>query len=80
MKVVCINNTNYTNHLTIDKTYEVINIIDNNISLYLIINDTAYEYLYLIINDNGYEYLYPEYLFKSLSEYRIEKINKLLEE
>jgi hypothetical protein len=34
---------------------------------------------YMIIDDNGNEYLYDRIQFKTLSEIRNEKINKLLE-
>jgi hypothetical protein len=69
MKVVCIVNENNWFALTIDKTYEVIKevIKFNNV-------------WYLIINDKENKYCFPKEWFKPLSEYRIEKINKLLEE
>jgi hypothetical protein len=64
MKVVCINNKGFTN-LTISKTYEAI------------VED---DYCYRIISDYGNEYRYPKSYFKSLSEIRNEKIDKLLAE
>jgi hypothetical protein len=64
MKVVCIYNKGWIHHLTIGKIYDVIRINDYG--------------LYCIINDKGnIDWFYKKH-FKSLSEYRIEKINKLL--
>jgi hypothetical protein len=67
MKIICIKNIGYERHLTIGKTYEVIKIVNNG-------------YYYVIIYDENDKWIYPKKYFKPLSEYRIEKINKLLEE
>ena len=64
MKVKCIEN-NGRKYLTVDKTYEVIAIYNND---------------YRIIDDDGDKYLYSKELFKSVSEIRNDTINKLLEE
>jgi hypothetical protein len=66
MKVKCIKNIDYEHHLKIGKTYDVINI--------------DYYGNYIIINNKGNRDWYPGKWFKSLAEYRIEKINKLLRE
>ena len=65
MKIKCIDNDRRIN-LTIGKTYEIISIntYDN----------------YLIIDDADHEDWYRKKLFKSLSEIRAEKIDKLLAE
>jgi hypothetical protein len=65
MKIICIKNIGYERHLTIGKTYEVINISINDD--YFIIDD-----------DNDGCWLYRKSYFKPLSEIRNEKINKLL--
>jgi hypothetical protein len=71
MKIICINNKNYEEELTIYKTYEfndkLFNVNDNNFWRYII-----------LINDKGSMNFYPKILFKSLDEYRNDKINKLL--
>ena len=64
MKVKCIENHNYLFNITIGKTYEVINIYDNG---------------YDIVNDEGGYWCYSKEYFRTLSEIRNEKINKLLE-
>jgi hypothetical protein len=68
MRVKCIYNISTTgfiiSNLTINKTYDIVN--DYNSDFYIILND-VYK-----------EWMYPKGLFKPLSEYRIEKINKLL--
>jgi hypothetical protein len=64
MKVKCINNDDYSYYLTIGKIYDVI-----------YFNSIGYK----IFNDVDYSGLYPKKLFKSLSEIRNEKIDKLLE-
>jgi hypothetical protein len=65
MKVVCIDNKD-CDYITIGKTYEVININ---------------EYEYNIIDDCGDDYWdYDIEFFKTLSDIRNEKINKLLGE
>ena len=73
MKVVCIDKNdyeyftiiNYYIDITINKKYDIISYF----------NDKC-----LILNDNQNERLYPIYLFKTISEYRNDKINKLLED
>ena len=51
--------------LTIGKTYDVIKY--------------DWDGYYIIINDTDYENLYPKEWFKTIAEYRNEKIDKLLE-
>lgn len=62
MNVVCKENINGQFSITIGKSYEVI--ID--------------KYAYKIMDDNDEYKYYPKEMFKSLSEIRNEKINKLL--
>lgn len=62
MNVVCKENINGQLSITIGKSYEVI--ID--------------KYAYKIMDDNDEYKYYPKEMFKSLSEIRNEKINKLL--
>ena len=64
MKVKCINNGKEWRDITISKTYEVIDIN---------------QFGYLIINDCGHKLRYEKECFKTLSEIRNEKIDKLLE-
>ena len=64
MKVKCIKNGGFLNLLTVGKTYEVIGKVN---------------YSYEIMNDNGFENWYRIEWFRTLSEIRNEKINKLLE-
>ena len=66
MKIKCINNkwNNKKLSLTIGKSYDVIN---------------KTEYRYWIIDDEGDDGWYSKEYFKSLSEIRNEKIDKLLE-
>jgi hypothetical protein len=64
MKVKCIKNNSWKRHLTIDKIYDAI-YIDND---------------YKIIDDIYEEWRYPKEWFKSLSEIRNEKIDKLLDD
>jgi hypothetical protein len=68
MKIVCIENCDrYNNHLynlTIGKTYDAID-VDDYID-------------YLIVNDSDNITFYDTFLFKSPSEYRNMKIDKLL--
>ena len=63
MKVKCIDNYGWLS-LTICKIYEVINI--------------DYFGDYIIIDDDNDKWIYPKKCFKSLSDYRNEKIDKLL--
>lgn len=68
MKVKCrYNGGSYNsiigNDLTIGKTYEVVANFDNRCA---------------IINDSDFEDLYPKHWFISLSEFRNEKIDRLL--
>jgi hypothetical protein len=67
MKVICIRNINYGDEyrLTISKLYDVIS-EDND--------------RYLIKNDAIFESWYRKSYFKTLSEVRCVKINKLLDE
>jgi hypothetical protein len=65
MKIKCIDNKDGELYLTIDKTY---NVIEDN------------KFNYKIINDNGYNNWYYKEYFKPLSEYRNERIDKLLED
>ena len=64
MKVKCIRNDGWSS-LTINKTYEI---IDEDI------------YYYLIIDDIATKHWFGKFMFKPLSEYRNDTINKLLEE
>lgn len=64
MKIKCIDNNNNRTNLTIGKTYEVIYI---------------YIGFYKITDDYGYKDWHSIKLFKTLSEIRNEKIDKLLE-
>ena len=70
MKIKCINNKGYEYHLTVGKTYEVIKRNDkiniNSITWYYMIDD---------VNDI---LCFPKTYFKTLSEIRNEKIDKLL--
>ena len=68
MKVVCIDNKNYEKELTLNKTYI-------EIDIFRVFNDDAF---YFIINDNNIKNMYIKNRFKSLSEIRVEKIDKLL--
>ena len=63
MKVKCIDNNGYETRLTISKTYKVIK--EDNCN-------------YAIINDTGYASLFLKKYFKTLSEIRNKKIDKLL--
>jgi hypothetical protein len=63
MKVKCIINNGYW--ITFGEIYEVIHIYPNG------------NYI-IIINNRGYKWKYPKKYFKTLSEIRNEKINKLL--
>jgi hypothetical protein len=62
MKIKCINDGGWE-YLTIGKIYEVF-YID--------------KYYYKINNDNGYKHWYSKDWFKTLSEIRNDKIDKLL--
>lgn len=75
-KVVCANNTDYENFLTLGKTYEVIKEYITRGKTY----EVTKKYLtsYIIMNDKGYKHFYPTEWFKSLHEYRNEKIERLL--
>jgi hypothetical protein len=64
MKVKCINNKGYEYRLTIGKWYNVI-------------RNHQY-YGFLIIDDKNYEFWFSKKYFKSLSEIRNNKIDKLL--
>jgi hypothetical protein len=64
MKVVCIDNDNDWFYLTIGKVYEVI-----------IVSDFGY----ILINDISIKCNYRKEYFKTLSEIRNEKIDKLLD-
>ena len=64
MKVKCIENSVWEN-LTIGKTYVVI---------------PEDEDWYWVINDKGKEDLFPIEWFKTIAEYRNDKIDKLLED
>ena len=65
MKVKCINNKGHL-YITIGKTYEVVSIdADGD---------------YIIIDDNGHDWWYQKQYFKTLSEIRNEKIERLLGE
>ena len=63
MKVICIDNIPWVNKLTIGKTYEVININEYD--------------QYFMIDDDGYG-TWGSKRFKTLSEVRNEKIDRLL--
>jgi hypothetical protein len=65
MKVRCVYNNGWKYYLTIGKIYYVIEINRDNGNYY-------------IIDDENDILMCPKYYFKSLSEYRIERINKLL--
>ena len=65
MKVVCIKNEYDKNVLTLNKKYKVIR---------------EYDEFYVIIADDNIKWPYYKNYFKPLSEYRNEKINKLLGE
>jgi hypothetical protein len=62
-KVVCINNKGFEKWLTIGKHYEILE---------------EWEYDYYIINDINWHGWYFKEWFKTLSEIRNEKIDKLL--
>jgi hypothetical protein len=64
MKVKCIDNKGNENYLTISKIYDA---IYNNEIIY-----------YHIQADDGYTSIYRQIYFKTLSEIRNEKIDKLL--
>lgn len=64
MKVVCVYNIGLEKYLTLNKTYDVISIS----SVYYINND--------IYQNRRYKKIY----FKTISEYRNDKIDKLLGE
>jgi hypothetical protein len=68
-------NIGHEDRLTIGKTYEVL-IGDSNRKYD---SNFDYECRYLIIDDKKYDRYYHKYLFKPLSEYRIDKIDKLLD-
>ena len=65
MKIKCINNDGWEKYLTNEETYEVIKIDD--------------EGDYQIIDDIGIKCIFNKNRFKTLSELRNEKIDKLLE-
>ena len=65
MKVKCIDNRGFNEYITIGKTYDVIEEDDMS---------------YTIINDNGHGWWLNKQCFKTISEIRNEKINKLLAE
>ena len=65
MKIKCIDNDDYWLNLTIDKIYEVIAESSSG---------------YKIINDLGEENWYRKEWFKTISEMRNDKINRLLED
>ena len=64
MNVKCINNYKCRGELTISKTYDITNM--------------TFDFYYLL-NDHGHHCWYEKKLFKTLSEIRAEKIDKLLE-
>ena len=67
MKVICINNEFSENLLTIGKTYYT--------------NKDSYGYYYIIDDNNDIQYYsqyYSNFCFKTLSELRDDKINRLL--
>jgi hypothetical protein len=67
MKVVCINDNDGWCNLTIGKTYEVYEVIK------------IYEpRAYAIINDENIEEWFPKQWFKTVSEIRNDKIDRLL--
>ena len=75
MRIVCIDNYEDYYNITIGKTYDVIDIL---ISEDLYSYEIRHEYA-IKDNDNLRAYL-PEHCFISISEYRNDKIDKLLAE
>lgn len=72
MKVICIDNKNLENQLTINRVYEVDDMTCHDVG------DFVFHFVF-IKND---KFKYKEYLkdrFFTLPEYRNDKINKLLE-
>lgn len=70
MKIICINNKNHENNLTINKIYELDDkffLDDNNFWRYI-----------KLTNDVGDANYYPKILFKPLNEYRNEQIDNIL--
>jgi hypothetical protein len=65
MKIICTDNKNYENDLIIGKIYNAIYVSKYN--------------FYMIKDEANWQNTFDKKLFKTLSEYRIEKINKLLD-
>lgn len=64
-KMICIKNENYENQLTIGKPYKIL-------------KDDPHDPYYLIRDDENNIWLYRKNSFKSISEIRNDKINKLI--
>ena len=67
--IICVNRKQYQDDdywmgsLTIGKVYEII--FDND------------DIEFMIKNDYGFEHIYPESMFKTIQEFRQEKLNEL---
>ena len=67
MKLVCVNNTNLENRLTISKIYDVI-------------RENSLDHIpgqFSIIDDNGKKSSYFSHRFKNLEDIRIEKLKSI---
>ena len=63
MKVICINNSQYEIHLTINKSYEVVSSTPDG---------------YEIKCDDGYDITFYKHRFITIKEYRDNKLNQIL--
>ena len=71
-RVVCIDNDNITDSLTLDKVYEVI-----SVDRYGIDQPPPFSGYYSLIDDESDLCAYPKKRFITLSKLRKDKINKL---
>ena len=65
MEMICINNCNFENRITIGKLYNIIG--------------GTYPHLVLLYDDNNVLYSYPKDFFTSIKEYRKLKLKNINE-
>ncbi len=70
MKLVCINNTDYEDKLTVGKTYQFNKMTDGDDSAYLWQDDNGHSWPFMFDN-------IPSDRWMSLEEFREKKLNKL---